>query len=279
MQPSTLTRTAHEAIPMKYSFAPVASAVWKDLPGASLRSRDLHLAAASGNRMGARELRASADGTTAEWPRFATATFAFLFLLEGSATFEMSDGQSVTLGKHDVVHLPLLQAVRSARHDAGFAAVEIWGPLAAPDVPRHALLDIEPQATAGNWESAVAREREEAYRKGEGPRKFFLYRDLGSADLTDRRIHIHVVRAVESMPGGTGWHDHSMSQLFMVLRGEAVISVEEHGESRVLAGDAMTVGASMRHDVSSFSPDYLVLEMCLPGDYTTTTRTAPWPEA
>lgn len=273
---ATQTPGRHTAIAMRYAFAPANAAVWKDAPRKGLRIRDLNLAAASGGQLSAVVLRADGAGVIDRWRGVESCTFRFVYLLSGEVTFDLPLDEQVHLGKGDVVHLPFLAAASNARYSSDFAAVDISAPaLASRSVKPAPLLQIRAKPHIGNWENAVSREREDAYRKGEGPRKYFLYRDLGTSALTGRRIHIHIVRAVESMAGGTGWHDHTMSQLFMVLRGEAVISVDGHGESRVEAGDAMTIGAGMRHDVSSFSPDYLVLEMCLPAEYDTTGRSAP----
>ena len=71
------------------------------------------------------------------------------------------------------------------------------------------------------------------------------------------------------MPGGTGWHNHTMSQLFVVLSGWANIAVGGRGERVMRAGDAMCLRAGMRHDVPAYSADYTVLEMCIPADYET----------
>src|SRR5690606_8170998 len=105
----------------------------------------------------------------------------------------------------------------------------------------------------------------ENYELGNGPRKFFYYRDLGTKEQTDGRIHLHLVQATE--PGaGTGWHYHSMAQWFMILRGTSTIAVEDHTYQPLVRGDAMCVGRGpdMRHNVAPFSRDYVVLEMCVP---------------
>lgn len=108
-----------------------------------------------------------------------------------------------------------------------------------------------------------------------GPRRFLEYRDLKVIDATKRRLHIHQVRAVNAPEGGTGWHVHSMSQLFYVFRGWVDIAVEKHGNIRMVAGDAMCIGSDMRHNVSKFSADYDLVEICLPADYSTVPMPAP----
>jgi len=130
-------------------------------------------------------------------------------------------------------------------------------------------------AAAGVRHAHYLHETPESYVVGAGPRRYFAYRDLGTADFTRRRIHIHVVKALEPMPGGTGWHNHTMSQLFVVLEGWAHLVVEGHGERTMNTGDAMCLRAGMRHDVPAFSADYKVLEMCIPADYDTAATPAP----
>jgi mannose-6-phosphate isomerase-like protein (cupin superfamily) len=111
---------------------------------------------------------------------------------------------------------------------------------------------------------------DDQYRRGDGPRAFFLYRDLATRGSTGDRIHFHIVRATEAGLG-TGWHYHTMSQWFMVIGGHADISVEDHPKQPLGRGDAMCIGSGpqMRHNVTDFSSDYLVLEMCIPADYDT----------
>jgi mannose-6-phosphate isomerase-like protein (cupin superfamily) len=263
------------AVPMEYSFTRAADAVWSQSAHLGLKSRDLLLAAASRNQMSAVELRAETAGTLQGWAGADTASFLFLYPLSGQVVFTMPGDERVTLQKRDVVHLPFLAAARDVHYSADFAAVEI----AAPGGPIREvvpLLQIKRQPHIGGWEQAICRNRKEAYIQGDGPRSFFTYRNLGSAALTERRIQIHDGDgAVQPMAGGTGWHNHTMSQFFIVLDGEAMIDVEGHGSTRMVVGDTMTLGEGMRHNVSSYSVGYNVIEVCLPADYGTTAQTAP----
>ena len=120
---------------------------------------------------------------------------------------------------------------------------------------------------AAAW--TYSHETETAYVRGDGPREYFLYRDLKVAVATGRRIHIHLVRSTRAVQGGTGWHAHSMGQLFYVLRGWAELEVERQPYVRMGIGDAMCIAKGMKHNVPAFSDDYLVLEMCIPADYDT----------
>jgi hypothetical protein len=84
-----------------------------------------------------------------------------------------------------------------------------------------------PVVSGSRRDPNVTREAPDSYEMGNGPRKFFLYRDLETRGETENRIHIHLVRATE--PGeGTGWHYHTMAQWFMVVGGTSNIGVEDH---------------------------------------------------
>ena len=120
-----------------------------------------------------------------------------------------------------------------------------------------------------NGKAIVNKEVLENYTVAAGPRQFFTYRNLEIAEITGRRIHIHVIRAANQREGGTGWHTHNMSQWFMVLQGTGAITVEGGGDVTLRAGDCMTLGAHIRHNQTAYSPDYIEIEICIPADYTT----------
>jgi quercetin dioxygenase-like cupin family protein len=173
-----------------------------------------------------------------------------------------------------------LAATGQVNYSADFAAVEIAAPADQTVDDIVPLLQIKSEPLVGSWEEAVCRNRKEAFKRGDGPRNFFTYRDVGATALTDGRIKIHDgeetgLGTVEVPAGGTGWHNHTMSQFFMVLNGEEVIEVEGYGKIRMVAGDAMTLGAGMRHNVSALTADFSAFEMCLPAEYETTPQSAP----
>ena len=146
----------------------------------------------------------------------------------------------------------------------------------------------EPKTIRGNGSDLTARDEadqrqpvytfdtDDMYALGAGPRSFFKYRDLGTRGPTNRRIHIHIVRATEPGPG-TGWHYHSMAQWFMILGGSSVIRIEERPKQELNVLDSMCIGrgANMRHNVAPYSGDYRVLEMCIPANYDTTAVPPP----
>jgi mannose-6-phosphate isomerase-like protein (cupin superfamily) len=118
-------------------------------------------------------------------------------------------------------------------------------------------------------EPTYNRNTAESYIRGDGPRRFLSYRNLGTSELTSGRVHIHSIRALELPKDGIAWHRHSMSQLFMELNGWLDFEVDGTPRQRLYAGDFVTLGAGMVHAVPLYSVDHAILELCVPADYTT----------
>lgn len=254
--------TANEPLSIDFAFA-AAGAGWRDGPGTGFRQRDLGLGEASGGGMTARHCR-GLEGPAAT----SAADFHFLYLLEGSVAIEGGNPSGRRLSKGGVALFGPGVTFRMTGGSGDLEWIEISAAESGFGAPPEG--EVSPGAlfldeTAGS------------YVAGAGPRRYFAYRDLATADFTGRRIHVHVVKALEPMPGGTGWHNHTMSQLFVVLAGWAKIAVEGRGERVMRRGDAMCLRAGMRHDVPAYSADYTVLEMCVPADYDTTATAAPTP--
>ncbi len=266
----------HPAVPMAFAVAVAAEATWIASPFGDLEQRDLLLQAASAGQMAAVGLRARRAGTLDGWPDVDRATFIFFYVVEGRIEFEMTDDARVVLGRREAVHLPFLRHVRRASYSGDLRAVEVRAPASVPPERLVALLHMPPRDARGDWEGMIARNRPERFIRGDGPRAFFTYRDLGTAAITERRIHIHDGDgAKQPMVGGTGWHNHSMSQLFYVLDGEADVAVEGYGTHHLVSGDTMMIGSRMNHNVSAYSEGYNVFEVCLPADYDTVVQPAP----
>ncbi|SCW69939.1 Mannose-6-phosphate isomerase, cupin superfamily [Sphingobium faniae] len=193
-----------------------------------------------------------------------TAPFLFVFVLSGEVEVREGDKTSV------------LRALDSwTRYGAGDGIEWAFSHTAEVFVlegDEAAAKDYGSPDTGG---TVITRESEDAYIVGDGPRAFFGYRDLGTAGLTDRRIHIHLVRAVKMSEGGTGWHSHTMGQIFYILRGQGKLLVEDAAAVKMDAGDAMCIAPGMRHNVPGFSKDYFLLEMCVPADYDTVDAPPP----
>lgn len=267
--------SAYEAVPMEFSYAPGEHASWqpsRDFAG--FEERDLLLGKASNGQLTALELKARAASGSNGWPQVKEAAFLLLYVMRGQIHFSMSDGASVTLHAREAVHLPFLLGVSSVQWSADLHVVQICaldrGQALVP------LLQMRAEVHRGDWEEVIVRNRPELFIRGDGPRAFFTYRDLGSAKATGRRIQTHDGDgAAADMAEGTGWHNHSMSQFFFILGGSADIDVERRGRFHLVPGDAMTLGREMRHNVVNIKRGYNVIEMCLPADYTTVPQAQP----
>ena len=268
--------SAAEPMTIDYSFVGVDSS-WRNGAQPNVQTRDLGLAEASRGLMGAQHRRAvgKRGSNSGEWLR-PDLDFRFVYVLKGSLAIENELGGRHVLGPAAVaLHGPSL-SYAEIDMSGDLELIEITAPANAATVLNRDAPRPPRQASVGGARRAeYLHETADSYVVGAGPRRYFAYRDLGTADFTRRRIHIHVVKALEPMPGGTGWHNHTMSQLFVVLQGWADLVVEGHGERRMHAGDAMCLRAGMRHDVPAYSADYKVLEMCIPADYDTAATEAP----
>ena len=264
MEKELLKTSQKEAFPpivSGFGFSPLPQALWRTDARSQLSCRDLSLDQASADVLRSRHLRAAGASIRTDALGDPEAAFAFIFVLAGKVSFQPADGAAVTLAALDSVcrYGAGHKTSWTLSHDAEVVEI-VAGPAAAPSLGL-------PAATPRQWH--VNLEDEDLYSMGEGPRKYFRYRDLGVAATTGRRIHIHVVRSTKAIEGGTGWHWHTMGQLFYVLRGWAEITVEHQPWVKMSAGDAMCVAPRMAHNVPAFSQDYLVLEMCIPADYDT----------
>lgn len=241
-----------------FGYAPSQPALWRESETAPLQYRDLSLRQASNDTFVGRHLRTGGAAPSGLSLLAPDAAFAFYFVLSGRVTLRRAGQDDILLHPYDA----------ATRH--GLGAPVTW------DFSHDAEL-IELKATprdaslfgGGDGWWVVQSEDERDYLQGDGPRAYFKYRDLGVAAATKRRIHIHVVRATKALDGGTGWHSHSMGQLFYVLRGWADLQVDRRPAVRMAQGDAMCVPKRLKHNVPAFSADYLVLEMCIPADYDT----------
>lgn len=239
---------------------------WQSL-GEGIAQHDLGLARASAGIMEARLLRtggqaALLSGAAAS----AGASFRMLFVFKGSVTLASPNGGSVVLAAGDCAHQPALCENHTVELSAN---AEVFDLLVAtrPELPGQAFALETPQIAPQMF---INRDLPAAYIKGDGPRSYFLYRDLGVAAATGRRIHIHVLKATAPSPGGgTGFHTHSMCQLFYVFRGWADLQTSAHADVRMAAGDAMCIAAGTKHNVPEFSSDYAIIEVCIPADYDT----------
>jgi hypothetical protein len=238
-----------------------------------LLSRELGLAETSGGAIGVRRVKVGDPAEAARW-RTLDVDFDFLFVLRGAVTVSDAAGGEVRLGTFDTALHPRRFRYRLSEFSADFEAVQVTAPARHAD--DGACAD---EGDGGPGERALVgaprgpiytRESEGAYRRGDGSRGPFLYRDLETGAATDGRLHLHVVRAGDVGPG-TGWHYHTMAQWFMVIGGSAAIRVEDQSRQELGWGDSMCIGRGprMRHEFADYSADYLALEVCVPAAYST----------
>jgi mannose-6-phosphate isomerase-like protein (cupin superfamily) len=253
----------YPAVVEAFSLVPLHGAIWR--PRGNLLQRELGLTRASKESMSAHHYRANGAAVAVDDLSAAEAPFLFAMVLSGEVKVT-SDNGSHTLQMYDTCCRYGSGGKVSWEFSHTAEILLLQGKVSAKDVFG--------APSEGKW--SVTREKEDAYIRGDGPRTFFSYRDLETAAVTDRRIHIQLVRAAEMMSGGTGWHFHSMGQIFYILRGWGELVVEDAAAVRMSAGDAMCISPGMRHNVPGFSRDYFLLEMCVPADYSTVD--APPPE-
>ena len=104
----------------------------------------------------------------------------------------------------------------------------------------------------------------------QGLRAFFAYRDLGMRQATGGRVVAHVVRAVPGGDFSSQLHLHRTSfQMVYVLKGWITFDYEGQGEVRLEAGDCVHQPPGIRHRELGHSDDVELLEIVMPGDFTT----------
>jgi quercetin dioxygenase-like cupin family protein len=232
--------TASQPAYVGYAWAPNSGGDYRAADDGLLH-RDLGLDAASDGRIGCERVRLASGQQVGDWRRL-DVDFDFLYVLRGTIEIETADGQHVVLGTGGCAVQPGHTAYRYTHATSDLDAVHVTSPA------RYELLRGEAALAASvmpERPGVFTHDSDDQYKRGDGL--------------------------------GTGWHYHTMSQWFMVIGGSANISVEDHPKQPLGWGDAMCVGSGehMRHNVTDFSSDYLVLEMCVPADYATIATDRP----
>ena len=253
-----------------YSFVSGASA-WRDSPIKGIQCRDLGLSKASQGDMSANLLRLQSplqDTATPEWTTVGSA-FHLLYVLSGTARLESHAGKAGDLLPGTAAYLPANVRHRIFGASTDFVMLEI--------ATRGAEPELKQMPAGADSRLHVLSEAKDSYIQGDGLRKYFAYRDLGSKSRSQGKVHIQTFHAVDIMPGGTGWHKHSnMCQFFYVIDGGAGFGVEnDSGLTRLEAGDAVCMPKGRAHNVPSYTAAYKVLEMCIPGEFDTIPVDAP----
>jgi hypothetical protein len=206
-------------------------------PQDRLVSQELGLNSATDGLFSAYRVKADGCWSVADLPDQSDAWFTFVYVLDGSLTLRLDDS-SVTLQAHDAVaQVPLTDAnilARSTRLE--FLTIQV------PDTARaHELLTFRSLP-------AISLDAPDTHVKGQGPRDYFDYRDLGLAQTTNRQIEVQIVRAQRARQGGRVMQE---------------------------PGDALSIPAGCVHNAESFSDDYWALQLQIPPDYETTPAPSP----
>jgi cupin domain len=247
--------SADNPLPVAYSLVRADDGAWTTRDD-GLESRDLGLSGATRGAMDAMHVRAR--GTAGDLASGDDADFRLIYLLGGELT--VGGETPSTLRADDAVYVPRA-FVGPLSYSQTYSALEI--------VDRTGTADggALPQVRADSvdaWATGVG-----------GPRAFFAYRDLGTAESTRGHLHTHMVRAAKQTETGTGWHYHSMGQLFVVLEGGCEIGIDGHGWVTMGPLDAMCIAAGLVHNVRSFEPNYHLIELCVPAVYDTVAVAEP----
>ena len=113
-----------------------------------------------------------------------------------------------------------------------------------------------------------------------GLRSFYEYRDLGIKHATAGRVGAHVIRAAAGTEFSSQPHLHKTSfQLVYVLKGWIEFDYEGQGVVRLEAGSCVYQPPGVRHRELGHSPDVEMLEVVMPGDFSTGEVTAVEPGA
>lgn len=262
-------------LPMTFGFSRTADAVWRKGARSQLAFRDLDLHAGTHGLLTAQHIRATAAGNRTGWYSD-DVEFHYVHVMAGMLTLRTTAGETVKLNTGDAVIQPPFLADRDVfEFTEDFEALEFTsqGSFAYIDafMGRTGLVGAEPEKGS----LMVNRDDPTSYIVGDGPRSFFSYRDIGATAVTGRRMHVHIVGIAGQPPGGTGWHNHTMDQFFMPFTGWIELWVENLGFVRMERGDAMFIPAGLRHNVTAFTTDYTVVEVCIPTEYGTASTEPP----
>lgn len=116
----------------------------------------------------------------------------------------------------------------------------------------------------------VNKSKENPFISG-GLRSYREYRDFGIADITEGKVHVHLIKTTAPCPeGGSGLHYHDLEfQMVYCLEGRSTVWFEGHGEQHFEEGDCWVQPPCIKHNVLNYSDDYLLMEMTIPAEYET----------
>mgnify|MGYP000290364605 CR=1 FL=1 len=245
-----------------FGYAPLKQALWAGTSDPHLKVREAGLFAASLGTMQSRHYKAAGGMVANTGPRTVKEGLQFYYILAGQVSLRQTEGTVTVLHTGDTANMPRGFTYDFSDFSADFEMLKI----------------IWPGVAAGGGKVVITHESPDSYITGNGPRRFFKYRDLGSIEATGRAMHIQMVKVVGQPPrDGTGWHYHSMGQFAMCIEGWAKVAFAGQSTMDYVPGDGLCICAGLEHDVPDFSLDYAVLEMCVPADYDTFASKPPRP--
>jgi quercetin dioxygenase-like cupin family protein len=267
-----LPPTQRPRIAERFDFTPYREADFQQKGlRAFMQYRDLGLRRATGGHMRAEHIRMMGQsGMKTGW-HCHDLDFQFVFVLKGHVKFVTEDGELVHLKAGDCAHLPAFHRHDEIEFAPDFEVVEITAPAEVTTIPGRDTPLPQRAAIPGRVSTfAASYEGPEAYKVGDGPRRFLAYRDAAATNATGRRVNINVVQNSKAGDSSTGWHYHNLAcQFVFVLKGWSRVEVEGQGEFTIRPGDSMTLPHKLKHDVTGFSADFKVLELNIPADYDT----------
>lgn len=233
---------------------------------AFLRYRDLGAAGATGGRVRAEHIQALEPVTEGTGWHCHDLDFQFVYILGGHVVVSAPGMTDAVWRAGDCAHIPPFTMHDETAFSGDFEVLEITMPAAVD------TLTEVPVDRRGRPEGDFVLNRlgADSFRRGEGPRAFLEYRDLGVADATRRRVQAQIVRTNGACDRSTGWHYHTLDfQFVYVLNGWSRTELEGIGAFDLHTGDAIIVPPRLRHDVTGFSEDFEVLEINVPADFET----------
>ncbi len=95
-----------------------------------------------------------------------------------------------------------------------------------------------------------------------GRRDFFKYRQLAASE---GEMTAQVMTTNAGLTEPTGWHYHICeSQFIYVLKGTLDLDLEDGSSVHMVAGDSLLLPGGMKHNETSTSTDFELLEVMLP---------------
>jgi quercetin dioxygenase-like cupin family protein len=239
---------------------------------AFLRYRDLGVAEATGGKVSARHMAATGAVEMKTGWHCHDLDFQYVYVLNGYVRFEAEGEGEIVLKAGDGAHLPPFTMHDETEFSDDFEVLEITLPAKVE------TLTAKPADTSSRPNSRFVANYlgPDSFVKGQGPRAFLEYRDLGIAEATGGRVGLQVVRTNGGTDESTGWHYHELdAQIVYVLGGWCRTALDGYGEFEMRAGDALSVPGRLKHDVTAFSDDFEVFEINIPAEFETVAVDAP----